>query len=87
MNRVWKWHFGTGIVNSASNFGKLGDPPSNPELLDYLASWFVDHGRSVKQLHRLIMLSAAYQSGDDDEPPAFAKDSGTAGTGGPTGAA
>ncbi|HEY2431265.1 MAG TPA: PSD1 and planctomycete cytochrome C domain-containing protein [Vicinamibacterales bacterium] len=76
VNRVWKWHFGTGLVNSPSNFGKLGDPPSNPELLEYLASWFVEHGRSLKQLHRLLMLSAVYQSSDDDSPAAFAKDSG-----------
>ena len=76
VNRVWKWHFGTGLVNSASNFGTLGEPPTNPELLDYLASWFVAHGRSVKQLHRLLMTSAAYQSGAGDSPAAFAKDSG-----------
>jgi hypothetical protein len=74
VNRVWKWHFGTGLVNSASNFGKLGDPPSNPELLDYLSSWFVEHGSSIKQLHRLLMLSAVYQSGTADSPAAFEKD-------------
>src|SRR4051812_19888635 len=76
VNRVWKWHFGTGLVNSASNFGKLGDPPSNPELLDYLASWFVDHGYSIKKLQRLLMLSAVYQSSSADSPAAFAKDAG-----------
>jgi len=60
VNRVWKWHFGTGLVNSASNFGKLGETPTNPELLDYLASWFVEHGYSIKKLHREILLSAVY---------------------------
>ena len=41
VNRVWRWHFGTGIVDTPSNFGRLGDRPTHPELLDYLASWFV----------------------------------------------
>jgi hypothetical protein len=63
-------------VNSPSNFGKLGDPPSNPELLEYLATWFVENGYSIKKLQRHLMLSAAYQSGSDDSPAAFAKDSG-----------
>jgi len=76
VNRVWKWHFGTGLVDSASNLGKLGDPPSNPELLEYLASWFADNGYSIKKLHRLLMLSAVYQSGTADSPAAMAKDAG-----------
>ena len=76
VNRVWKWHFGTGLVNSPSNFGKLGDPPSNPELLEYLATWFVENGYSIKKLQRQLMLSAVYQSSADDSPAAFAKDSG-----------
>ena len=76
VNRVWKWHFGTGLVNSASNFGKIGDPPSNPELLEHLAAWFVENGHSIKKLQRQILLSAAYQSSADDSPAAFAKDSG-----------
>jgi cytochrome c553 len=76
VNRVWKWHFGTGLVNSASNFGKLGEQPTNPELLDYLASCFAANGYSIKKLHRQMMLSAVYQSGTDDSPAAFAKDSG-----------
>ena len=53
VNRVWKWHFGTGLVNSASNFGKLGEPPANPELLEYLAASFVENGYSIKTLHRM----------------------------------
>ena len=76
VNRIWKWHFGTGLVNSASNFGKLGEQPSNPELLEHLATWFVENGHSIKKLHRQIMLSAVYQSATDDAPAAFAKDSG-----------
>jgi hypothetical protein len=76
VNRVWKWHFGTGLVNSPSNFGKLGDPPSNPDLLEFLASWFVENGCSIKKLQRQLMLSAVYQSGAGDSPAAFAKDSG-----------
>lgn len=75
VNRVWKWHFGTGLVNSASNFGKLGERPTNPELLDYLASWFVEHGYSIKKLHREILLSAVYQLSTANSPEAFAKDS------------
>src|SRR5438876_954222 len=55
VNRVWAWHFGRGIVNTPSNFGKLGDPPSHPELLDWLAVEFVKHGWSIKWLHRQIM--------------------------------
>jgi cytochrome c553 len=76
VNRVWKWHFGTGLVNSASNFGKLGEQPSNPELLEHLARSFVENGYSIKKLHRMMMLSAVYQSGPDDAPAAYAKDSG-----------
>ncbi len=61
VNRAWKWHFGSGIVNTPDNFGKAGDPPSNPELLEYLANYFVQNGRSVKKLHRVIMLSSVYR--------------------------
>jgi mono/diheme cytochrome c family protein len=61
VNRIWQHHFGTGIVRSASNFGQLGDRPSHPELLDYLANRFVHEGWSVKKLQREIMLSAVYQ--------------------------
>src|SRR5260370_30180242 len=74
VNRVWKWHFGTGLVNSPSNFGKLGDPPSNPELLEFLATWFVANGYSIKKLQRELMVSAVYQSSAGDSPAAFAKD-------------
>ncbi len=61
VNRVWRWHFGQGLVNSPDNFGLLGDKPSHPELLDWLARTFVESGWSIKDLHRLIMKSATYQ--------------------------
>jgi hypothetical protein len=61
VNRVWLWHFGEGIVRSPDNFGRLGERPTQPELLDYLAGEFVRGGWSLKALHRRIMLSAAYQ--------------------------
>jgi hypothetical protein len=74
VNRVWKWHFGTGLVDSPSNFGRTGDRPSHPDLLDHLASWFVDHGYSLKALHREIMRSAVYQLGTERSEAAEAKD-------------
>ncbi|HEV3263186.1 MAG TPA: DUF1553 domain-containing protein [Gemmataceae bacterium] len=61
VNRIWQHHFGEGIVRTANNFGKLGERPTHPELLDYLADRFVESRWSVKALHRLIMLSSAYQ--------------------------
>jgi hypothetical protein len=61
VNRVWQQHFGEGLVRTPGNFGKLGQPPSNPELLDHLAWVLVQSGWSLKALHRAIMLSAAYQ--------------------------
>src|SRR5262249_4959627 len=56
VNRVWHWHFGKGLVATPSDFGKRSDPPTHPELLDFLASEFVASGWSLKALHRLIML-------------------------------
>jgi len=61
VNRVWQYHFGRGIVGTASDFGKMGETPSHPELLDWLAVWFQENGGSFKELHRLILNSAAYQ--------------------------
>jgi hypothetical protein len=61
VNRVWQHHFGKGLVATPNNFGKMGKRPTHPELLDWLAAWFMDDGYSLKQLHRLIMTSAAYQ--------------------------
>ena len=60
VNRVWTWHFGTGIVDTPSNFGTLGSKPSHPELLDYLARRFAGDGWSMKAMHRLVMTSATY---------------------------
>ena len=74
VNRVWKWHFGTGIVNTPDNFGKMGDPPSNPELLEYLAGSFVANGMSVKKLQREIMLSSVYRLSSDDSKANDEKD-------------
>jgi len=76
VNRVWKWHFGTGLVNTPDNFGVMGDKPSNPDLLEYLASEFVSHGRSIKWLQREIMLSAVYQESTDESQEAHDKDGG-----------
>ncbi len=61
VNRIWTWHFGHGIVGTTDNFGLLGDAPSHPEMLDWLARWFSTEGWSIKDLHRLIMTSATYQ--------------------------
>jgi hypothetical protein len=61
VNRVWQYHFGVGLVRTPSDFGTMGDPPTHPELLDWLASWFVDHAWSVKALHRLILSSSSYR--------------------------
>jgi len=61
VNRVWRWHMGAGISETPNNFGKLGDTPSNPALLDYLASKFVADGMSIKKLHKEILLSRTYQ--------------------------
>ena len=61
VNRAWRWHFGQGLVRSVNNFGRLGEPPSHPELLDWLALGFVEDGWSLKALHRRIMLSQTYR--------------------------
>jgi hypothetical protein len=65
VNRIWQYHFGRGLVGTASNFGRLGAAPSHPELLDWLATEFVRSGWSVKQMQRLIMNSEAYQMGSE----------------------
>jgi len=67
-NRVWMNHFGTGIVRTASDFGLRSEDPTHPELLDYLASYFMENGWSIKKLHRLIMLSSTYQQGSEENP-------------------
>jgi hypothetical protein len=62
VNRLWYWHFGRGIVPTPGNFGKMGIPPSHPELLDWLATEFVRQGWSIKQMQRLILTSQTYRS-------------------------
>jgi len=61
VNRVWQYHFGKGLVPTASDFGRLGDKPSHPELLDWLADRFLKDGQHFKALHRLILTSRTYQ--------------------------
>jgi hypothetical protein len=71
VNRIWQYHFGRGLAGDANNFGKMGKRPSHPELLDWLAAAFIDSGWSVKAMHRMIMLSEAYQRSGDH--PAIAE--------------
>jgi hypothetical protein len=68
VNRIWQGHFGRGLVATPNDFGKQGDPPSHPELLDWLAVDFRENGWKLKRLHKLIMMSDAYQrqSGPDE---------------------
>ncbi len=66
VNRVWLHHFGAGLVTAPDDFGLRSDPPSHPELLDYLAWRFIQDGWSLKKLHRLLMLSSVYQQQCDD---------------------
>jgi hypothetical protein len=69
-NRIWQHHFGRGLVPTPSDFGRQGQPPSHPELLDYLAQRFIDHGWSIKAMHRLIMSSRVYQQSSSAESKA-----------------
>jgi hypothetical protein len=72
-NRLWQYHFGRGIVPTSSDFGKLGEAPTHPELLDWLASE-LSSDWGLKRLHRLIMLSSAYRMSSKGNPEALAKD-------------
>ncbi len=74
VNRIWQRHFGEGIVRTPDNFGRMGERPTHPELLDWLAVSFVENGWSVKKLHRQILLSASYQMASAASPAALAKD-------------
>jgi hypothetical protein len=75
VNRVWAHHFGAGLVRTPSDFGLRGDKPTHPELLDWLARWFVREARgSTKELHRLLVRSAAYRQSVRDDAAARAKD-------------
>ena len=61
VNRIWRWHFGRGLVDTVDNFGLQGSPPTHPQLLDWLAVQFMESGWSIKAMHRLIMSSDVYQ--------------------------
>lgn len=74
VNRVWQHHFGRGIVRSSNNFGQLGTWPTHPELLDWLANWFVQHDWRLKSLHRLILTSKTYRMSSKGEPEGLAND-------------
>jgi len=74
VNRVWGWHFGEALVRTPSNFGLLGEKPTHPELLDWLAADFMEHGWSLKRLHRQILLSATWQQSSHFDKEKFSKD-------------
>jgi len=74
VNRLWQHHFGAGLVRSTGNFGQLGDRPTHPELLDYLASRLIESNWSLKAIHREMLLSAAYQQASAESPVAREKD-------------
>ena len=74
VNRIWQHHFGRGIVRSASNFGMMGDPPTHPELLDWLATELIANNWRLKSLHKLILTSQAYRAASTGNPEAFATD-------------
>ena len=74
VNRIWRWHFGQAICRTPDNFGQLGERPTHPELLDYLAVRFVRDGWSMKAMHRLLMLSSTYQMSSAYDAVAAEKD-------------
>lgn len=74
VNRVWRWHFGKGLVRTTDNFGLLGELPSHPELLDWLARQFVADGWSLKSLHRLILNSSTYKQSSTAPAEVVARD-------------
>jgi hypothetical protein len=74
VNRIWQHHFGVGLVPTSANFGAMGERPSHPELLDYLAARFVSSGWSVKAMHRQIMLSNVYQQSSAPSDASLAGD-------------
>jgi hypothetical protein len=73
VNRIWHHHFGRGIVATLDNFGKMGEPPTHPQLLDWLAVEFMKGGWSIKAMHRLMMTSDAYQMASAFDDPAGAE--------------
>ena len=74
VNRIWQHHFGVGLVPTSANFGAMGDRPSHPELLDYLAARFIESGWSIKAMHRLMMLSSVYQQSSTSNHAGLATD-------------
>jgi hypothetical protein len=74
VNRIWLHHFGAGLVRTPSDFGMRSEPPTHPELLDYLAARFTADGSSLKKLHRLILLSRVYQQDSEDRPTGRERD-------------
>ena len=74
VNRVWHWHFGKALVRTPSNFGILGEEPTHPQLLDWLATDFIEHGWSLKRLHRQIMLTSTWQMSSRFDKEKFATD-------------
>lgn len=74
VNRLWQWHFGEGLVRTPNNFGLLAEPPTHPDLLDWLATQFIADGWSLKKLHRRLLLSEAYQRSSAAPPPQVARD-------------
>lgn len=76
VNRIWQQHFGRGLVAGPSDFGNMGGAPSHPELLDHLATWFINNGWSIKKLHRYIVSTDAYARSSFASPVAMRKDAG-----------
>ncbi len=76
VNRIWLYHFGRGLVETPNDFGRMGAKPSHPELLDFLAVWFQQHGGSWKKLHRLIVMSAVYRQSSASRADAEKIDAG-----------
>ena len=74
VNRIWHHHFGAGLVTTPSDFGARGEPPTHPELLDFLARRFVESGWSIKAMHRLILLSSTYRQKSDRRDDGFEAD-------------
>jgi hypothetical protein len=76
VNRVWHYHFGRGIVETPNDFGRMGAPPTHPQLLDHLALRLLDRGGSLKDLHRLVVTSATYRQASEHDAAASKLDSG-----------
>jgi hypothetical protein len=74
VNRVWAWHFGLALVRTPNDFGAQGEPPTHPELLDFLASELLSQGWSIKRLHRLILLSSTYRMSSVTDEQTMNKD-------------